>query len=272
MPVPVNRGEAGSAGRFSRTASDARAPYLPENLWGYGKRLRFVDAAIRRASPSRARYELKVLDVGCGNGSQFAIPMAEAGYHVTAIDPHRPSIERGRRLSRKVEFFHGSLGELPRRRFDCVIISEVLEHLDAPEALLRASLPHLSEDGLLIVTVPNGYGEFECDRRLYAALRLEKMVGHLRSVFGMGDSGQCFAGSDDRSPHVQRFTLSRLRQMFDRNGLTLIESRGTSLVSGPIVAHLFGKLKIFVQLNAAIADRVPLGIVAGWMFALRRAR
>jgi SAM-dependent methyltransferase len=254
------------------TASDARAPYLPENLWGYGKRLRFVDAATRSVFPSRARYELKVLDVGCGNGSQFAIPMAEAGYHVTAIDPHRPSIERGRGLSRKVEFFHGSLRELPRSQFDCVIISEVLEHLDAPEALLRASLPYLSDDGLLIVTVPNGYGEFEFDRRLYAALRLENVVGHLRSVFGRGDFDGCFAGSDDRSPHTQRFTLSRLRQMFDRNGLTLIESCGTSLASGPLVAHLFGKSRVFVRLNAAIADRVPLAMAAGWMFALRRAR
>jgi SAM-dependent methyltransferase len=254
------------------TASDARAPYLPENLWGYGKRLRFVDAAMQRVFPSRARYELKLLDIGCGNGSQLAIPMAEAGYHVTAIDPHQPSIERGRRLSPEVEFFHGSVGELPPNQFDCVIISEVLEHLDAPEALLRASLSYLCDDGLLVVTVPNGYGEFELDRRLYATLRLEKVVVWLRSVFGKGNSGLCVAGSDDRSPHVQRFTLSRLREMFERNGLILVESRGTSLVSGPLIAHLFGKLKVFIFLNAAIADRVPLGVVAGWMFALRRTR
>jgi SAM-dependent methyltransferase len=254
------------------TASDARAPYLPENLWGYGKRLRFVDAALRKVFPWRARYELKVLDVGCGNGSQFAIPMAEAGYQVTAIDPHRPSFERGRGLSPKVKFFHGSVGELPRNQFDCVIISEVLEHLDAPETLLCASLPYLSDAGLLVVTVPNGYGEFELDRRLYVALQLEKVVGRLRSVFGKGDSGLRLAGSDDRSPHVQRFTLSRLSQMFERNGLILLESRGTSLVSRPLVSHLFGKLKIFIRLNAAIADRVPLGLVAGWMFALRRTR
>jgi SAM-dependent methyltransferase len=254
------------------TASDERTPYLPENLWGYGKRLQFVDAAIRKAFPSRARDELKILDVGCGNGSQCGIPMAEAGYNVTAIDPHRPSIERGRGLSPKVAFFHGSVGELPRTQFDCVIISEVLEHLDAPEVLLRASLSYLCDDGLLVVTVPNGYGEFELDRRLYNALRLEKVVEQLRGVFGRHDSGLCFAGSEDRSPHVQRFTLSRLREMFDRNGLVLIESRGTSFVSGPLVAHLLGKSKVFVQLNAAIADRVPLGIVAGWMFALRRTR
>jgi SAM-dependent methyltransferase len=251
---------------------DAQAPYLAENLWGYGKRLQFVDSAVRREFPGRARSELKVLDVGCGNGSQLAIPMADAGYRVTAIDPHQPSIERGRGLAANVKFFHGLVGELPPNQFDCVIISEVLEHLDAPEELLRASLPYLSGSGLLIVTVPNGYGEFELDQRMYAALRLEKAVGLLRSAFGKGIAGQCFAGSDDGSPHVQRFTLSRLRAMFDRNGLVLMESRGMSLVSGPLIAHLFGKLQVFIRLNAAVADCVPLGVVAGWMFALRRTR
>jgi SAM-dependent methyltransferase len=254
------------------TASDAPAPYLPENLWGYGKRIQFVDASIRNAFPSLARHELKILDVGCGNGSQFAIPMAEAGYHVTAIDPHRPSIERGQGLSSKVEFLHGSVGELLPSRFDCVILSEVLEHLASPEALLRASLPYLADAGLLVVTVPNGYGEFEFDRRLYGALRIENVIGRLRSVVGKGDSAPRFAGSDDRSPHLQRFTLSRLREMFDREGLILTESRGTSLVSGPFVAHVFGKSKIFIHLNAAIADRVPMRAVAGWMFVLRRRR
>ena len=254
------------------TATAAPTPYLQENLWGYGKRIQFVDVSLRNAFPSKARYELKILDVGCGNGSQFAIPMAEAGYHVTAIDPHLPSIERGQALSSKVEFFHGAVGELPPGRFDCVILSEVLEHLDAPEALLHASLPNLADAGLLIITVPNGYGEFEFDRRLYAALRLEKVVGRLRSVFGKVDSGRCFAGSDDRSPHLQRFTLSRLREMFDREGLVLTESRGTSLVSGPFVAHVFGKSRVFIHLNAVIADHVPLRAAAGWMFALRRRR
>jgi hypothetical protein len=45
-----------------------------------------------------------------------------------------------------------------------------------------------------------------------------------------------------------------------------------SLASGPLVAHLFGKFKNFINLNAAIADHVPLAVVAGWMFALKRAR
>src|ERR1700744_5882751 len=120
---------------------EARGPQLQENLWGYGKRLRFVDSAIQREFPGRKRCELRVLDVGCGNGSQLAIPLADGGDQVTAVDPHESSVQRGRRLSPAISFHHGVVSDLPLSTYDCVIISEVLEHLDAPEVLLRMSLP-----------------------------------------------------------------------------------------------------------------------------------
>jgi SAM-dependent methyltransferase len=227
---------------------------------------------MQREFPGRKRCELKVLDVGCGNGSQLAIPLADGGYQVTAVDPHQPSIQSGRRLAPDVQFHHGVITDLPLSKFDCVIISEVLEHLDAPEALLAEALPYLADHGVLIITVPNGYGEFELDRRSYQALRVAKLVAYLRARF-MNYKHRCgLAGSDDESPHIQRFTVSSLREMFDRNNLLLVEARGTSVVSGPFVAHLFGKFEIFIHLNAAMADYLPLSLVAGWMFALRRGR
>ena len=57
--------------------------------------------------------------------------------------------------------------------------------------------------------------------------------------------------------------------MFDRNHLRIVEARGTSVASGPFVAHVFGKFEIFIRLNASIADGLPLPFVAGWMFCLR---
>jgi SAM-dependent methyltransferase len=178
----------------------------------------------------------------------------------------------GRRLAPGVRFFHGLVFELAPNRFDCVIISEVLEHLDAPEILLSMALPFLADSGLLIVTVPNGYGGFELDRRSYQALHADKMVGWLRSVNKNTQCTGSVAGSDDDSPHVQRFTLSRLRRMFEQNNLMLVEARGTSVVSGPFIAHLFGKFERFIRMNASIADHLPLPFVAGWMFCLRFAR
>ena len=246
------------------------APQLGENLWGYGKRLLFVDTALRLEFPGRARSELRLLDIGCGNGSQLAIPMAHAGYQVTGVDPHLASIQRGRRLAPAVNFFHGVVSDLPRNQFDCVVISEVLEHLDTPEIFVALALPYLAESGILIITVPNGYGEFELDLRLYRALRADKMVAWLYRVSGRNTGKEYIASSDGETPHVQRFTLSRLRKMFDRNNLFLLEARGTSIASGPFVLHLLGRFDIFVRLNAAIADHVPLSLVSGWMFLLRK--
>ena len=256
----------------STPESNARTPYLRENLWGYGKRLRFVDGAIQREFPGRKRSDLRILDIGCGNGSQLAIPLAAGGYDVTAVDSHQPSIQRGRSLDPAVKFHHGVVSDLPLSKFDCVIISEVLEHLAEPEQLLGMALPYLAEPGILIITVPNGYGEFEWDQRLYRAMHIDKTVRWLRSNFQRGKQKEAFGGSDDGSPHLQRVTLRTLSKMFDRHHLLPIEARGTSLLSGPFVAHLFGNFELFIRLNAAIADHLPMSLVAGWMFALRPAR
>jgi SAM-dependent methyltransferase len=248
---------------------DTQAPYLPENLWGYGKRLRFVDSTILREFPGRKRSEFRILDVGCGNGSQLAVPLAEAGYQVTAVDPHRRSIERGRMLAPGIDFHHGVVSDLVPSKFDCVVISEVLEHLEAPQLLLDLSLPYLAESGILIITVPNGYGEFELDRRLYRALHADKLVAWLWSVLkGDGDT-EIVAGSDDESPHIQRFTVSRLRKIFRRNNLLVIDARGTSLASGPFVLHLFGRFEVFIRWNVSITDHLPLPLASGWIFCLK---
>ncbi len=252
--------------------TDVQAPYLPENLWGYGKRLRFVDGSIRREFPGRPRHELSVLDIGCGNGSQLAIPLANVGYRVTAIDPHQASIERGRELTSAVEFLHGVVGDFALSRFDCVILSEVLEHLDAPEVLLAAAKTYLDKPGVLILTVPNGYGEFELDRRAFRALRIDRLVGWLWSKLKGNCYSEILGGSEDESPHVQRFTVSDLRKMFARNDLQLVEARGTSVASGPLVCHLVGRFDVFILINAALADYLPLSLVAGWMFALKTTR
>jgi SAM-dependent methyltransferase len=253
----------------STAEQEARAPYLEENIWGYGKRLRFVDDTILRGFPQSKRCQLTVLDVGCGNGSQLAIPLAEAGYQVTGVDPHQQSIERGRRLSPAVRFHHGVISDLGPRKFHCVIISEVLEHLDAPEVLLRAALAYLAECGILIITVPNGYGEFELDSRLYRMLRIDRLVAWLWANFSKNKNKEYLAGSDDKSPHVQRFTLPRLRRIFERNGLLVAEARGTSLASGPLMLLALGSSTNLIQLNVAITDRLPLSLASGWMFSLR---
>jgi SAM-dependent methyltransferase len=246
----------------------ANSTVLPENLWGYGKRLRFVD---EQAIARFGGRSISVLDIGCGNGSQLAIPLARLGYRVTGVDPHAASIARARSLNPEAEFIHGFLSDVPRQAFDMVILSEVLEHLESPELMLAEALQFLAAKGVLIITVPNGYGEFELDWRLYRRLRLEKVFNGLRSLFRsiLGRTPKPeIPSSDDTSGHVQRFTLPRLRRMFAEQGLKVVARRATSVASGALVAQTFARLPGFIEFNVLLADYLPIWASSGWTFCL----
>jgi len=245
---------------------------LAENLWGYQKRLGFIVHGVR-AWHDRPPSAVSVLDVGCGTGAQLAIPLATLGFDVTGVDTHEGSITTARAFGSAGNFVHGQVSELPPRKYDVVIVCEVLEHLDHPESLLAETLPYLRDDGLLFITVPNGYGEFEIDRRLYRALRLDILFDGLYRGLRLllrRQSRPDVAGSQDESDHVQRFTLGRLRRMFSEHRLELCAERATSVASGPLVAHTLARIPGFIELNTRLADNLPMWASSAWMFVLRR--
>ena len=241
-----------------------------ENLWGYAKRLRFVRRVIALAFPECEAGSLRVLDVGCGNGTQLALPLLQDGFYLTGVDPDECSIEHARRLSRgapNAEFVCGSVEQLPSALlFDIVILSEVLEHMTEPAALLEASVRRMAANAVLIVTVPNGYGEFELDSRMFRALRLQRAVDALvrnnREVIAATDNHEC--------GHVQFFTRRRLFRLFKQCGLSLFLEEASVLLAGPLVGHTLARSERFIRWNARITDKLPLVLSSGWYFALRR--
>jgi SAM-dependent methyltransferase len=241
-----------------------------ENLWGYAKRLRFVREVIAEAFPQRACNELRVLDVGCGNGSQLALPLVSEGFRLTGVDTDERSIEHARRLaagSLNARFMCGRVEQLSSaEEFDVVVLSEVLEHMAEPSRLLEASAGRMTADAVLIVTVPNGYGEFELDSWMFRALRLQRMVDALarnkRAVMAATDNHE--------SGHVQFFTRRRLSGLFRQCGLSIFRAEASVLLSGPLVGHTLARSPRFIEWNARVTDRLPMFLSSGWYFALRR--
>jgi O-antigen/teichoic acid export membrane protein/2-polyprenyl-3-methyl-5-hydroxy-6-metoxy-1,4-benzoquinol methylase len=256
---------------------------VEENVWGYRKRLHFMRRAITDFFADQEIGSIRVLDVGCGNGSKVAIPLALSGVQVTGVDPHPPSIEHATQLSHNcptARFVCGMVGEVAAgRMYDVLVLSEVLEHVPDPTQLLREGLAHLAKNGLVIVTVPNGYGEFEIDSWIFRWLRLQKVVNRVkgsRRLEGLvakvrGRRIEKMLSTDDQEcGHVQFFTLSRLRELFAVNSLSVVRQAPGSFLCGPLVAHTLGRWKRFAQWNARITDRMPLQLASGWYFALRR--
>ncbi len=105
--------------------------------------------------------KLRVLDLGCGNGS-FSQLIAQQGYEVVGVDDSESGIQFARHSYPNCHFLQASVYDLPygelENSFDVVISLEVIEHLLYPKELVRAAKKCLKPDGRLILTTPyHGY-------------------------------------------------------------------------------------------------------------------
>lgn len=128
----------------------------PEDL----KRLDFIVNNIRMEVPAKA----SILDIGCGNGN-ISLALGSLGYTVKGIDISETSIKNSQQRNKfsNVHFQTQDAEDLPSQNvsFDAIVCSEVLEHLQQPEKLISIIHLLLKPKGVLIVTVPNGYGPRE---------------------------------------------------------------------------------------------------------------
>ncbi len=111
----------------------------------------------------------RVLDIGCGDGTLAAAVAAATGADVVGIDHNRQRIavarERHRRPNLRFEEGDAS-GPLPQGPYDVVMLSNVLEHIDDREALLKRLLT--AGAGRLLIRVPT----FDRDWRVPARKEL----------------------------------------------------------------------------------------------------
>jgi len=93
-----------------------------------------------------------LLDYGCGGGS-FLQKARDAGWDVTGIEPSPVGRKNAQALGVEV---YGRMEDIPApRRFDLVTMFHVLEHVPDLSAVLSAVKRVMTDNGLLLVEVPN---------------------------------------------------------------------------------------------------------------------
>src|SRR3989440_10675454 len=102
---------------------------------------------------------MRVLDLGCGNGS-YTEELARRAESVYGIDLHMPHLQAFREAIPRVQ---GSGEHLPfaAESFDAVTMIEVLEHTDSDTKVLAECFRVLKPGGLLVLFVPNKFYLFE---------------------------------------------------------------------------------------------------------------
>jgi SAM-dependent methyltransferase len=148
-----------------------------------------------------------ILDIGCGD---LAIKNYLQNYKVFGIDVDK-------RFTNNVDIINHNLETVPypfkENNFDCVICSEVLEHLFYPEKVIQESYRVLKQGGILIITVPN-YDSVDNLLNKHRISVYDKdnifSVEHIRnynldSIFKLVKGGFDILTVKGNSPHMSNF-------------------------------------------------------------------
>jgi 2-polyprenyl-3-methyl-5-hydroxy-6-metoxy-1,4-benzoquinol methylase len=241
------------------------------------KRLNFIIDALKKQLPSGAQ----VLDVGCGNGV-ISRALGEQGFNVRGIDVSEKAIARARELNKRpqnVVFDNISAEQLVAdgHRYHAVICSEVLEHLNEPEKLLKVLYQTLEDKGILIVTVPNGNGprELLVTRPVIALQQKDnwmwKLVKRIKVLFGY--KGTTVQSSADNLTHIQFFTKKSLEQLATGAQFRIVRFERTNFIEDVFpFSFLTKRMKVLQKLDCAIAEKLPYSMTGGFVTVWEKAR
>lgn len=162
---------------------------------------------LTQSANSNNNDKLRILDIGCGNGSLSSI-IAQHGYQVVGLESSESGIQFARQKFSNCEFIQGSIYDsVPRHletSFDIVISAEVIEHLYYPKELIKYARQCLKSDGLFILTTPyHGYW-----KNLLLAI-LGKMDAHFSSLWDDG--------------HIKFFSVNTLGSLLEAEGFLNLE-------------------------------------------------
>jgi SAM-dependent methyltransferase len=137
-----------------------------------------------------------LLDVGCWTGFLLAEARAR-GWEVTGVEPSEFAAAYAReRLDLDVRSADLMNAELPERRFDAIVMGDVIEHLVDPAAALARARELLRDGGLLCLVAPDA-----------GSLVARTLRARWWSVI---------------PTHVQYFTRTSLARLLDRCGFSVI--------------------------------------------------
>jgi SAM-dependent methyltransferase len=94
----------------------------------------------------------RVLDIGCGRG-ELGHALSQRGHHVVGLDQHPPAEQLDTLY--EANLFDGLPDEVVGERFDTILFADVLEHLPDPDVLLSQAAGLLSDNGKILVSLPN---------------------------------------------------------------------------------------------------------------------
>ncbi|HNT38990.1 MAG TPA: class I SAM-dependent methyltransferase [Rubrivivax sp.] len=198
----------------------------------------------------------QVLDVGCSNGEVgLALMRRNPACEVDGIERNQALAEEAASRLRRVacadaEGFDWNAWN-PGRQYDCIVFADVLEHLADPLATLTQARRRLTEEGCIVVSLPN-----------------VRHVSALLSIFAGGTFPRRPRGLFDQT-HLRWFTLTDADRLLAEAGFHR-EQRILSLRWGDTGGGRMNRL--LNRLPRTIQEFAPLREFLTYQVSLRARR
>ena len=220
-------------------------------------KLQFILSAIKKRYPNGG----SAFEIGCGCGD-VSIPIAMQGYQMVGIEIEASRVKQYKKvlselaLTQTMKVYRGDAEKLVdsvggSARFDIIIASEVIEHVPHPERVFLGIKRLLKEDGLLILTIPNGLGPYS----LMIDVFRNKFLYPLLKLVG-------------KSEHLHQFSMSRLVNL-----LQSFEFKIEKAQNGSFLGFIFKRIPVIgarlEQYDPQFAAKIPTWMASGWYFLIR---
>ena len=152
-----------------------------------------------------------LLDIPCGDGTLTEM-MSSHFDRIVGVDASSRHLEIAKQRLPKVEFHHELIEDLElNEKFDTVTMLNVLEHVADPVGVLKKAASFLSENGVLIVHVPNAHA---------VNRKIAVLMGTLETCEELSPFDINIAG------HRRSYDLQTFKQEIEKSGLKLISTGG----------------------------------------------
>ncbi|MCB9987705.1 MAG: class I SAM-dependent methyltransferase [Rhodospirillales bacterium] len=157
-----------------------------------------------------------LLDVGCGAG-RFAFSVKQRyNCEVWGIEPNSQFASEANGILDKVinNVYTGEVEQIEGKQFDCIVFNDVLEHMEDPWKILKASRSNLTNQGVVVASIPN--------------LRFWEVLWGLliKGSFTYTESGIL------DSTHLRFFTRKEMIKLFEDTGYDIINIEGINAFRG----------------------------------------
>lgn len=232
------------------------------------KRLDFIVSQTSKYNKATS----KVLDIGCGNGN-ISLALGSLGFNVRGIDVDATSIQTATNTNTfaNVAFEVADANKFTiTDEYDVVICSEVLEHLTHPQELVQSAYRILKPGGIMIVTVPNGYGPRETLMTKPMQWMMQKgytrQLVKVKKAFGYTNATEQSSNPD--LTHIQFYTRTSLTQMMEGAGF-----KQHAFAKADFFDRIFpysmlaNRISALQKLDCAVADVLPAACTCGFYTA-----